>query len=378
MEPKISELLNILLNTNGQVLSRDHLINALWPDVIVSEDTLARTVSRLRAELGDSASKPTYIETIPKRGYRFLVKPEPDKERRLEHQKSNANTLASITLGFVLVVALIAWLTTLTSNDDGAVDELLTRADSLYMLFDKQSNEAALALYENVLEIDAENALARAGVANALVQRVVRWPSTPFAIEQSGVSLTTALASGQLQTPEATSMLERARLVAEKAVRLAPNDVQALKSLGFVYSAEGRIDRAIEQYQRAVNIDQNAWRSLINLGELYELNGQQRQALETFMLAFDAMQKRFDQEPQHVGPWQPVLGNSIAFRFAEIGDENNVQLWANKVLDLVPFDRTATTLLIESLLRQNKTEAATQICQDYAKKLSPVAACAEL
>src|SRR5438270_13793337 len=49
---------------------------ALWPGVIVGEDSLARTVSKLRQALGDDAKAPRYIETIAKRGYRLLVEVE--------------------------------------------------------------------------------------------------------------------------------------------------------------------------------------------------------------------------------------------------------------------------------------------------------------
>ncbi len=373
LEPKVSELLRLLLDANGEVLSREQLISALWPNVIVGDDTLARTVSRLRAELSDSANNPKFIQTIPKKGYRFLVgvKSYSPKKKRLLIP-------ASIVAVFIATISITVLLKMHDKQTNIELDEMLARADSLYMRFEEQSNEAALALYEKALEVDAENAQAQAGVANAMVQRVVRWPSEPFSINESGVSLTAALSSGQLQTPDAVLMLERARLIAEKAVRQSPNDILALKSLGFVYSAEGRIARAIEQYTRAVNIDQNAWRSLINLGELYALNGQDLESLQTFIRAFDAMQAKFDEEPQHIGPWQPELGNIIASRFVALSDEQNVQIWAKKVLELVPFERRASTFLIESLLRENRSTEASRICEDYAMKLSPLEICSEL
>ena len=48
-------------------------MESLWPGVIVGEDTLARAVSRLRKALGDETKAPTYIETLPKRGYRLIA-----------------------------------------------------------------------------------------------------------------------------------------------------------------------------------------------------------------------------------------------------------------------------------------------------------------
>ncbi|MDT0595096.1 winged helix-turn-helix domain-containing protein [Glaciecola petra] len=374
LEPKISELLRLLLAADGAVLSRESLIDSLWPNTIVSEDTLARTVSRLRSQLSDSANDPIYIKTIPKSGYQFLVS-----------AKSSENIIKLPSTSFVLVliivvsvlVSILFWIVGYT-NDDSTVSTMLDRADSLYMEFDEQSNESALALYEKVLNKQSNNARANAGVANALVQRVIRWPNENYSVEISGISLTSALSSGQLNTPDAKLMLERARLIAEKAVRESPYDVQALKSLGFVYSAEGNISRAIDVYRKAIEIDKHAWRSLINLGELYALAENDEAALATFINAYDAMQQKFIEEPQHVGPWQPELGLAIANRYKVVGNEDSAQLWANKVLELVPFERKASTLLVESLKRSGKHQEATRFCQNYAKKLEPILPCTNI
>lgn len=372
LEPKVSDLLRLLLDANGSVLSRDQLVAVLWPDVVVSEDTLARTVSRLRAVLSDSASNPQYIQTIPKKGYRFLIPVETKSQPKA--QKSWFIGMAAIAPIICALLASVIWDGYQRKTKE-TFDETLSRADSLYMQFDEQSNEAAIVLYEKVLEQDVGNARAQAGVANAMVQRVVRWPSAPYTVEASRVSLTSALASGQLQTPDARLMLERARLIAEKAVRMAPTDVQALKSLGFVYSAEAKFERAIKLYLKAIKIDGHAWRSLINLAELYALNGEQQKSLDTFIRAFDAMQARFAEEPQNIGPWQPSLGNIIAKRYAQNGDEESAQKWARRVLDVVPFEREASTTLIESLIRDGREDEARRVCEAYASKLSPLIVC---
>ena len=72
LEPKIGNLLQILLTHHQQLVSKEDIIEQLWHGVIVSEDTLAKAVSRLRASLNDSAANPLYIKTIPKRGYKFI------------------------------------------------------------------------------------------------------------------------------------------------------------------------------------------------------------------------------------------------------------------------------------------------------------------
>lgn len=68
------QLLRILLEHPGEVVSREELRERLWPeDTFVDFDrSLNTAASRLREALGDSASSPRFIETLPKRGYRFL------------------------------------------------------------------------------------------------------------------------------------------------------------------------------------------------------------------------------------------------------------------------------------------------------------------
>jgi DNA-binding winged helix-turn-helix (wHTH) protein len=63
---------------HGQVVTREELKQALWPsDTHVNFDAnVNTTVNRLRQILGDSTDRPVYIETIPRKGYSFLFKPE--------------------------------------------------------------------------------------------------------------------------------------------------------------------------------------------------------------------------------------------------------------------------------------------------------------
>lgn len=76
IEPKAMELLVFLANRAGQVVSRDALLSALWPGVVVGDDALSQAVIKLRKALRDPAKSPQYIETIPKRGYRLIAAAE--------------------------------------------------------------------------------------------------------------------------------------------------------------------------------------------------------------------------------------------------------------------------------------------------------------
>jgi len=71
-------ILKMLLERSGKVISRAEIQQRLWPDgtVVEFEHSIAAAVNRLRQVLGDSAEKPQFIETLPRRGYRWMTEPE--------------------------------------------------------------------------------------------------------------------------------------------------------------------------------------------------------------------------------------------------------------------------------------------------------------
>ena len=73
LEPRLVKLLCYLASNGERVLSREELVQELWPRVLVNENSLTRAISELRKQLHNQNSRISdYIETIPKRGYRFL------------------------------------------------------------------------------------------------------------------------------------------------------------------------------------------------------------------------------------------------------------------------------------------------------------------
>src|SRR5688572_25150091 len=72
------QILDELTQRPGQVVTREQLIARLWPKGVVEFDTGLNTAMRkLRVALGDDADTPRYIETIPRKGYRFIAQLEP-------------------------------------------------------------------------------------------------------------------------------------------------------------------------------------------------------------------------------------------------------------------------------------------------------------
>src|SRR5687768_11555983 len=74
LTPKALETLLVLVERGGQVVGRDDLIREVWPDTFVEENNLSVNVSMLRSALGAAPDGRQYIETLPRRGYRFVAK----------------------------------------------------------------------------------------------------------------------------------------------------------------------------------------------------------------------------------------------------------------------------------------------------------------
>jgi len=72
LTPKVFDTLLVLVENSGHVLGKNELMQALWPDSFVEESSLTQNISLLRRALSESGDC-KYIETIPKRGYRFVA-----------------------------------------------------------------------------------------------------------------------------------------------------------------------------------------------------------------------------------------------------------------------------------------------------------------
>src|SRR4029077_5050633 len=77
LTPKLLDLLFYLAGRAGTLVTKEELLDALWPDANVTDNALAQAVSELRQALGDEAGSPHYIRTIARRGYRFIAPVSP-------------------------------------------------------------------------------------------------------------------------------------------------------------------------------------------------------------------------------------------------------------------------------------------------------------
>ena len=117
LRPQQLQLLAVLLRQPGHVVSRDELKQALWSEqtFVEFEDSLNHAIIRLRKALDDSAEAPRFIETVPKRGYRFIAAVEsresPSHSASVPARPRRSTRVALVALGSLALVAaaLLAW-----------------------------------------------------------------------------------------------------------------------------------------------------------------------------------------------------------------------------------------------------------------------------
>ena len=80
LTPKVFDILLVLLQNPGRILTKEEIMKQVWPDTIVEESNLARNVSTLRKALGEEPDRQQFIETIPWRGYRFVAEVRKSRE----------------------------------------------------------------------------------------------------------------------------------------------------------------------------------------------------------------------------------------------------------------------------------------------------------
>jgi len=368
LEPKVMDLLYLLASRRGEVFSRDDILTALWPGVTVGEDALSRCVFKLRKALDDDPKAPTFVETIPKRGYRLLADPAAPTAAAARRRRWPM----ALAAGLALVAALTAW-TMLTGQvgDRGEAGRLVRRGDDLYFQFTRRGNEAAMTLYERALAADPDSVAARAGLANALAQQAIRYGDPP----PERTTLGRALKLGATGTPQARARLDRARDLAQAAVAAGPDDAAALKALGFVLSAQGDLAGAETVYRRALKADPDAWGVLINLGEVADLRGEAAGALAHLERAYGAMGRLYGREAQKIGPWQAELGVDIARRHAAAGRISEAEDWYRKVLAETPLHPGATVGLAGLRAGQGDGAGAARLCRELVERTGPNPGC---
>ena len=213
LQPKPIELLLYLLSRPSTLVSKEELFKALWPDVIVTDNALTQAVSELRQALGDDPAKPVYIQTVARRGYRFVAPVETAAD---EAQTKSAHR----------------------PRETSSLDAFRTFSEGRVRLESLDASEipAAIENFKEAIALDPSYAPPYIGLANAhfWLYETSRYRSDPdvhlltLAIEEATCA---QQLDGRLGEAHATlsyllagaGRSKEARAAAERAVALEPN-----------------------------------------------------------------------------------------------------------------------------------------------------------
>ena len=105
LTPKVFETLQVLVENAGHLLEKDELMQKLWQDRFVEESNLTSNIKTLRKALGDNTNNPQFIETVPRRGYRFIADVRESSEKTVPAQ-INSSKFKKILFPAVAVIVL--------------------------------------------------------------------------------------------------------------------------------------------------------------------------------------------------------------------------------------------------------------------------------
>ena len=316
LAPKALETLLVLVENAGAVVDKDTLMESVWPDAFVSESGLARNISILRKTLAECGGEGPYIETISKRGYRFVAAVEavpvateaaatepatPEKSPEpaqvsMPAPARPARRVRWVWLAGAAVAFAAVWLTAPASHD------VRPPAEESYLiglhLFEKRTPvelESALLLLQRSVEKRPRSVDAHAALANAYVAALrLGLPESSQGQFRNGAvaEASRALSLGAnhpaaLTAQGAVELFIRMDLAAaEKSLRhalsLDPNDVTASYYYSQALALERRFDEALQVIEQAQRVDPVSPLLGDQKGFLYYVQGEFREALAVF------------------------------------------------------------------------------------------------
>ena len=251
IEPRAAAILKMLIERQGGILSKNEMADALWGG-IVSDEAVVATIARLRRHLDDSASSSSYIQTIPKVGYRFVGTEAPPPARR---SQAAPMWIMAAAMGLMIAVGMTLW-------SHSRVEPDVVRARSLLERGTPDATRAAEALLQRAVRRDpSDTAIAalaelyggkHAGLLGVAPQvALARARSALAAAERhTGDRSATAVARGELEL-QLNLSAEAALAYAAKADQTearAHLTVRALAAAGDLQSAARVAARATARF----------------------------------------------------------------------------------------------------------------------------------
>ena len=282
LTPKATDILGILVRRAGQVVEKDDLLREVWPDTFVEEANLTQQIFALRKALGDERPVPKYIETVTRRGYRFIatVKVIEIDENHL----ASAGVQGAQEIGGPVnhrpVVAVLPFTNVMSDPEveylvQGVTDNIINNLSRISKL--RVMSRSAVFRYRNK-EIDPQQAGRDLGAQLVLVGKISSGPG-PNVIDVELVDTATGWQLwGESFSSEEKDLLEIQDIITRQIVATLKLDLSGDEEKritarytenGEAYQSylEGRhhwsnytrsgIERAIRHFRNAIELDAN-------------------------------------------------------------------------------------------------------------------------
>ncbi len=144
LRPRLMDVLSLLANRAGEVVSSREIIAAVWAKEFVAESVLTRSIAELREALGDVAGKPRYIETITKRGYRLVAPVEWGELTEPRGRDARTRQWVWLAAGGALALMIIAGALLWRRSGAAAFAPHLDPRFAVVAVFENRTGDAAL------------------------------------------------------------------------------------------------------------------------------------------------------------------------------------------------------------------------------------------
>lgn len=327
LRPKCFEVLKYLIEHQGLLVTKDELMKAVWPNLVVTEGSLTQCLIKIRQALGDTRKE--VIRTIPRRGFLFDVpvtvhQPEKPSGASVSHDALMENRRPSrwsVVAAVILASAIVATWWQVESNGERAVtfatvlkEKILggqyvknihvgdTKAKNYYLrakfYYDRRAfGDAALATeyFQRAVNIDPGLVDAWIGLAGSIHLQI-----TKKLIDEVGgmVSMKSALDKAVLLAPDSPELhirlfnfyrgindLEKSQIHFERALQLGQNSALVLSVAAGVALSEGDIDDALDYQRRAASLDPVGFTNHQNLAYFLYMGGQYEEAIQEWKYA---------------------------------------------------------------------------------------------
>jgi len=169
LPPKALEILIVLVLRAGELVEKDELLKAVWPDTFVEESNLTQNIFTLRRALGDERVDPRYIETVARRGYRFIARVRP-----IGADDNGAGDTQALAASERPVIAVLPFLNTSGDQEleylaEGITDNIINNLSRVSRL--RVMSRSAVFRY-HTKEADPQKAGRQLGAHTVLVGKI--------------------------------------------------------------------------------------------------------------------------------------------------------------------------------------------------------------